>query len=112
VLIYFLVAVRFVTLSLRVPSFGLFASADVTLLLLMLLPSMKFAVLWFAPLIAAKVISVSTQNGEIIGHDVPGSQGVVEWLGVPYAQPPVGDLRFASPRSYKGSGVQVASKYV
>lgn len=108
-LIYFSFAVRFVAFYLRVHSFGLLAFADVTLLLL---PSMKLAVLGFASLIAAKVISVSTQNGEIVGHDVPGSPGVMEWLGVPYAQPPVGDLRFASPRSYKGSGVQVASKYV
>ncbi|OGE50273.1 hypothetical protein PENARI_c017G12199 [Penicillium arizonense] len=66
---------------------------------------MKFAVLWFAPLIAAKVISVSTQNGEIIGHDVPGSQGVVEWLGVPYAQPPVGDLRESSDCIYTPSSL-------
>jgi carboxylesterase type B len=73
---------------------------------------MKLIVLGFAALVAAKDYSVSIHNGLFIGHDVPSTPGVMEWLGVPYAQPPVGDLRFAAPRAYEGSGVHVASKYV
>ncbi|KAH7007539.1 Alpha/Beta hydrolase protein [Ilyonectria destructans] len=48
----------------------------------------------------AKYVTVDTSNGPITGHLADNSQCVVEYLGIPYAKPPVGDLRFAPPQSF------------
>lgn len=45
----------------------------------------------------SQFLTVSTSNGPIIGHAASNSNCVVEYLGIPFAQPPVGDLRFAPP---------------
>lgn len=45
---------------------------------------------------------VQTSNGFIIGHEAPNASNVVEYLGIPYAQPPIGDLRFAAPVALEG----------
>ena len=42
---------------------------------------------------------VQTQYGEVSGVDL--GDGAVAFLGVPYAAPPVGDLRFAHPEPPK-----------
>ena len=57
---------------------------------------------------------VKTSNGIIIGHTAPNASQVVEYLGIPYAQPPIGDLRFAAPVAYKGNAKSVfnASEFV
>lgn len=43
---------------------------------------------------------VQTTSGLVKGHKSPWPENndVIEFLGIPYAQPPVGDLRFAAPR--------------
>ncbi|KAK0721180.1 Alpha/Beta hydrolase protein [Apiosordaria backusii] len=41
---------------------------------------------------------VSTSSGLITGHIAPNTECVMEFLGIPYAKPPVGDLRFAPPQ--------------
>jgi len=50
--------------------------------------------------VRAERISVQTSNGTIRGRvvDAPhaGSR-VAEYLGIPFAQPPLGDLRYADP---------------
>jgi len=43
---------------------------------------------------------VGTTSGLVSGHPAPNASQVSEYLGIPYAQPPVGALRFASPIAY------------
>jgi len=48
----------------------------------------------------AERISVKTSNGTIRGRIADAPQGgsrVAEYLGIPFAQPPLGELRYADP---------------
>jgi cholinesterase len=56
--------------------------------------------------------TVKTGNGDITGHRAPKAKEVWEFLGVPYAQPPLGDLRFAAPQKYTGKGPYTAANFV
>lgn len=47
-------------------------------------------------------LTVQTTNGAVIGHPAFNASSVVEYLGIPYAQPPVGALRFAPPQRFQG----------
>jgi len=50
------------------------------------------------------VKTVNTTSGLVSGHASSNtSANVAEYLGIPYAQPPVGDLRFAPPLPYNGT---------
>ena len=59
---------------------------------------------------------VNTTNGLVIGHQIEGKDNVRvrEWLGIPYAKPPVGQLRFAAPKPFVSDrgAVFVADQYV
>ncbi|KJZ75378.1 hypothetical protein HIM_05304 [Hirsutella minnesotensis 3608] len=46
----------------------------------------------------SRFIEVQTVQGTVVGHAADNSPCVVEYLGIPYAKPPVGDLRFAAPQ--------------
>ncbi|KAM7195500.1 cholinesterase precursor [Rhypophila sp. PSN 637] len=63
---------------------------------------------------AAEHLKIDTSNGPIIGHIAPNTSCVVEFLGIPYARPPIGDLRFAPPERLPlktSPEPYVASKY-
>ena len=47
--------------------------------------------------------TVQTTSGPVEGHAASVASGVSEYLGIPYAQPPVGRLRFQPPLWYNGS---------
>lgn len=49
-----------------------------------------------------KRFAATTKNGRITGHPASNATQVIEYLGIPYAQPPTGDLRFAPPKAYEG----------
>lgn len=46
---------------------------------------------------------VNTTSGQVAGHPSPKKPAVYEYLGIPFAQPPIGDLRFAPPQPFTGS---------
>ncbi|KAI9708565.1 MAG: hypothetical protein M1828_002702 [Chrysothrix sp. TS-e1954] len=48
--------------------------------------------------------AVNTTSGRVTGHRAHNATQVSEYLGIPFAQPPVGDLRFAPPVRYTGTG--------
>ncbi|KAK4033356.1 Alpha/Beta hydrolase protein [Parachaetomium inaequale] len=47
--------------------------------------------------------TVQTSSGPVEGHAASVASGVSEYLGIPYAQPPVGSLRFQPPVRYSGT---------
>ncbi|KAK4096257.1 alpha/beta-hydrolase [Parathielavia hyrcaniae] len=47
--------------------------------------------------------TVKTTSGPVDGHAASVASKVSEYLGIPYAQPPVGSLRFQPPVRYNGS---------
>lgn len=57
-------------------------------------------------------LDVVTSNGRITGHVAPGMRKTAEFLGIPYAQPPVGEFRFAKPLPPKGKTDYVALDWV
>jgi hypothetical protein len=57
--------------------------------------------------------TVKTSSGDITGQPSSWKPEVSEYLGIRYAQPPVGKLRFAAPIALKAAGEAVnATKYV
>jgi hypothetical protein len=51
---------------------------------------------------ARALSTVHTRQGNISGIQCPGS-ATMQFLGIPFAQPPIGDLRFASPVAYNAT---------
>lgn len=47
---------------------------------------------------------VKTTSGILTGQASSQAPDVDEYLGIPYAQPPIGDLRFALPKAFEGRG--------
>jgi len=47
--------------------------------------------------------TVSTSSGNIQGHPDSSAPNVSEYLGIPFAVPPVGSLRFTPPQPYLGN---------
>ncbi|CAH1800627.1 unnamed protein product, partial [Owenia fusiformis] len=53
--------------------------------------------------IRLNAMGINTNSGLVHGvmSKSPQGQIVEEYLGIPYADPPVGDLRFAKPKAYR-----------
>jgi cholinesterase len=56
--------------------------------------------------------SVSTSSGNVIGGRASNGSEVSGYFGIPYAKPPVGDLRFAPPDKFEGYGTINATSFV
>lgn len=61
---------------------------------------MKLFVSTILPAFAAAASSVSINAGKINGGRCESSEGTVFFKGIPFAEPPVGDLRFEAPKPY------------
>jgi carboxylesterase type B len=63
-----------------------------------------FLVNIFMVCIRAQTVSVTVTNGTILGSYCPCPfTSVVAYLGIPFAQPPVGALRWNAPLSYNST---------
>ncbi|KPM38700.1 hypothetical protein AK830_g7868 [Neonectria ditissima] len=58
-----------------------------------------------------KYVTVDTSNGPVTGHLASNSPCVVEYLGIPYAKPPVGALRFAPPDKFSATTPYKAASF-
>lgn len=56
--------------------------------------------------------TVSTTSGPVQGHAASDASQVSEYLGIPFAQPPTGRLRFEPPVAYNGSSTINGTDYV
>jgi hypothetical protein len=75
------------------------------------------ALLAASPVVTAQAFAagqlVKTTSGAIVGRASSWRPGVSEYLGIPFAAPPVGELRWAPPQAFKGAGRTIeATKYV
>ena len=55
--------------------------------------------------------TVQTSSGAITGHAAQYEKEVSEYLGIPYARPPIGDLRFAAPQTFNSTAPFDAKAY-
>lgn len=56
--------------------------------------------------------TVQTSSGAVNGHAASNATEVSEYLGIPFAAPPVGDLRFAAPQKYSGNSTINGTSFV
>lgn len=62
---------------------------------------MKLFISTILPAFAAATTSVSINAGKINGGHCSSVEDTVFFKGIPFAEPPVGDLRFEPPKPYK-----------
>lgn len=55
--------------------------------------------------------TVQTDSGPVEGHKASNTT-VSEYLGIPFAKPPIGDLRWAAPVKYTGDTTINGTNYV
>ncbi|KAI1774826.1 putative carboxylesterase [Hypoxylon cercidicola] len=65
----------------------------------------------YAAVGSAAAVPVTTTSGIIEGQIASDTDGVSEYLGIPYARPPVGKLRWAPPEPFNGSSVIKATAF-
>lgn len=77
-----------------------------------------FTLAWAAPQVqhrqlqSSAIDTVNTTSGPVTGHVATNHSGVLEYLGIPYGQAPVGDLRFSAPVEYAGTSALNGSAFV
>ncbi|KAJ7016915.1 carboxylesterase [Mycena alexandri] len=74
----------------------------------------RVAVSAFLVLAAAFLVEangVPTSSGKIIGHQASSRPAVMEFLGIPFARAPTGELRFAPPVAFEDEGVINATMF-
>jgi cholinesterase len=54
---------------------------------------------------------VSTSSGKVIGGRASTGSEVSGYFGIPFAKPPIGDLRFAPPERIEGNGITNATSF-
>lgn len=58
-----------------------------------------------------KILTAATSSGLVTGHIAPETSCVVEYLGIAYAKPPVGELRFAPPHPIDNQSDYIAANF-
>lgn len=56
--------------------------------------------------------TVQTGSGAVTGHAAKNNSEVSEYLGIPYGQAPIGDLRFAAPVKFTGNSSLNGTSFV
>jgi hypothetical protein len=56
--------------------------------------------------------TVNTQSGPVTGRAASNATQVSIYLGIPYARPPIGELRFAPPQKFRGKTAIDSTKFV
>jgi cholinesterase len=56
--------------------------------------------------------SVHTSSGTVRGRAAPNATEVSVYLGIPYAKPPIGNLRFAPPQKYESDNGIDATDFI
>lgn len=56
--------------------------------------------------------TVQTSSGPVSGHPATNDSDVSEYLGIPFGQAPVGNLRFAAPVAFNGTAALNGSSFV
>ena len=56
--------------------------------------------------------AVHTSSGTVRGCAAPDADEVSMYLGIPYAKPPIGNLRFGRPQKYENDNEIDATKFV
>ena len=51
-----------------------------------------------SPVADADFLLVQTSSGIVMGNVSDANEKAVDWFDIPYAKPPVGDLRWRAPR--------------
>ncbi|KAI7377040.1 hypothetical protein KC336_g19645, partial [Hortaea werneckii] len=54
---------------------------------------------------------VETSSGYVVGSRAPNATQVSQYLGIPFAYPPVGRRRFAPPEAFRGRDTIDATAY-
>ena len=57
-------------------------------------------------------LEVDTSIGQIQGFIDPSQPGVKQWLGIPFAEPPIGSLRFLPPVAVSEGGRKISAQKV